>query len=593
MKLCVFALDYDGTIAQNDRPDASVLDAIADARARGIKVLLVTGRILAELRRVTGADLRFVDAVVAENGAVAHFPETGHTTTLGPPVPPALVARLSESGISFQAGECLIDADATSASRMLDIIHNLQLPIVLLFNRSRVMALPQGVSKATGLAAVLTMLRASPRNTVAVGDAENDHELLRFAEIGAAVEWGTPSLQAAADLVVTGRGPSAVGDFITRIAASGQLPTPIRARRRLLLGRTEDGREFSLAVRGRNMLIAGDTNSGKSWLAGLLCERQILHGYSLCVIDPEGDYRTLESLPGVTVLGGDDSPPTPRELLHSLRYPDRSIVIDLSSMEHKSKFEYIRSVLPALNVMRRRTGVPHRIIVDEAHYFLNDAVAHEMLDLNFSGYTVVTYWPSKLPPDLVAATEVILVTRESNVEEIEALREHCAVCQHLDPSGWDVLPALRLDQAAALPGTREANGRLQVFTIGERLTPHVRHRQKYVDVPVTDSRAFVLASRRGMSMRAHTLREFVAALESIDLSLADSYLRRGDFGRWIGDVFGDHALAKELERHERRYVVAKEDDVLDRIIAAIRSRYDLGEEDGDDAGSGTRARAIQ
>jgi hypothetical protein len=453
--------------------------------------------------------------------------------------------------------------------------------------------LPQGVSKATGLAAVLTMLRASPRNTVAVGDAENDHELLRFAEIGAAVEWGTPSLQAAADLVVTGRGPSAVGDFITRIAASGQLPTPIRARRRLLLGRTEDGREFSLAVRGRNMLIAGDTNSGKSWLAGLLCERQILHGYSLCVIDPEGDYRTLESLPGVTVLGGDDSPPTPRELLHSLRYPDRSIVIDLSSMEHKSKFEYIRSVLPALNVMRRRTGVPHRIIVDEAHYFLNDAVAHEMLDLNFSGYTVVTYWPSKLPPDLVAATEVILVTRESNVEEIEALREHCAVCQHLDPSGWDVLPALRLDQAAALPGTREANGRLQVFTIGERLTPHVRHRQKYVDVPVTDSRAFVLASRRGMSMRAHTLREFVAALESIDLSLADSYLRRGDFGRWIGDVFGDHALAKELERHERRYVVAKEDDVLDRIIAAIRSRYDLGEEDGDDAGSGTRARAIQ
>lgn len=593
MKLCVFALDYDGTIAQNDRPDASVLDAIADARVRGIKVLLVTGRILAELRRVTGADLRFVDAVVAENGAVAHFPETGHTTTLGPPVPPALVARLSESGISFQAGECLIDADATSASRMLDIIHNLQLPIVLLFNRSRVMALPQGVSKATGLAAVLTMLRASPRNTVAVGDAENDHELLRFAEIGAAVEWGTPSLQAAADLVVTGRGPSAVGDFITRIAASGQLPTPIRARRRLLLGRTEDGREFSLAVRGRNMLIAGDTNSGKSWLAGLLCERQILHGYSLCVIDPEGDYRTLESLPGVTVLGGDDSPPTPRELLHSLRYPDRSIVIDLSSMEHKSKFEYIRSVLPALNVMRRRTGVPHRIIVDEAHYFLNDAVAHEMLDLNFSGYTVVTYWPSKLPPDLVAATEVILVTRESNVEEIEALREHCAVCQHLDPSGWDVLPALRLDQAAALPGTREANGRLQVFTIGERLTPHVRHRQKYVDVPVTDSRAFVLASRRGMIMRAHTLREFVAALESIDLSLADSYLRRGDFGRWIGDVFGDHALAKELERHERRYVVAKEDDVLDRIIAAIRSRYDLGEEDGDDAGSGTRARAIQ
>src|SRR4029078_19192 len=101
--------------------------------------------------------------------------------------------------------------------------------------------------------------------------------------------------------------------------------------------------------RGRNMLITGETNSGKSWLAGLLCEQLILQGYSLCVIDPEGDYRTLETLPGVAVLGGEDLPPTPPELLHALRYPDRSVVIDLSSMEHGRKFEYIRSVLPALN----------------------------------------------------------------------------------------------------------------------------------------------------------------------------------------------------------------------------------------------------
>ena len=46
MKLCVLALDYDGTIAIDDRPDASVLTAIAAARSSGIKVLLVTGRIL-------------------------------------------------------------------------------------------------------------------------------------------------------------------------------------------------------------------------------------------------------------------------------------------------------------------------------------------------------------------------------------------------------------------------------------------------------------------------------------------------------------------------------------------------------------------
>jgi hypothetical protein len=363
------------------------------------------------------------------------------------------------------------------------------------------------------------------------------------------------------------------------------MPLPARARRRLILGRTDDGREFSLAVRGRNVLIMGDTNSGKSWLAGLLCERLILHGYSLCVIDPEGDYRTLDALPGVRVLGGEDDLPSPRALLHALRYPDRSVVIDLSAVEHPAKRDYIRSVLPELNVMRRRMGTPHRIVIDEGHYFLSEAISDRLLDLDFNGYTVVTYWPSQLPKELVAATEVILVTRESNREEIEALKGHCHACRHVRGPAWDVLPVLRLDQAVALPITAESGADLQVFTIGERLTPHVRHRQKYVDVPVRDSRAFVFrADGRAPTVRARTLREFVAALDDLDMTRADGYLRRGDFSRWIADVFGDHALARELQAQERAYVDAQSADALVRIADAVRSRYELTEEDAAIAG---------
>ena len=585
MKLSVIALDYDGTVTRDDRLDTPMREAIAEARRRGVAIMIVTGRRLDDLRRVAGA-LQFVDSVVAENGALVHFPDGGLTTTLAPPIPPAFLTRLQQEGITFEAGQCLIEADASAAPRMLDVIRQLELPIVLVFNRSRVMAMPQGISKATGLRAALEALRKSPRNAVAVGDAENDHELLRFAEVGAAVEWGSPSLRAAADIVISGTGPLAVADFIRRVAAIGRLPAVPRARRRLILGHTEDGREFSLAVRGRNVLIMGETNSGKSWLAGLLCERLILHGYSLCVIDPEGDYRTLDALPGVRVLGGEDDPPTPRALLHALRYPDRSVVIDLSGMEHHAKLAYIRSVLPALNVMRRRTGTPHRIIVDEGHYFLADAIKHQLLDLNFNGYTVVTYWPSQLPQDLVAATEVILVTRESNRAEIDALRHHCPACVHLDDSAWDVLHTLQIDQAAALPVTAEAGSHLQVFTIGERLTPHVRHRQKYVDVPVSDRQAFVFhANDRPRRLRAHTLREFVMVLDDFQVTQADGYLHRGDFSRWIADVFGDHALARELQALEREYVDSRPGDVIARIAAAVKSRYELTEESPFDATS--------
>jgi hydroxymethylpyrimidine pyrophosphatase-like HAD family hydrolase len=575
MKLSVIALDYDGTLTRDDRLDAHMREAIADARRQGVAVMLVTGRRLDDLRRVAGK-LQFVDSVVGENGALVHFPDGGLTTTLAPPIPPAFITRLQQEGITFQAGQCLIEADASAAPRMLNAIRELELPIVLVFNRSRVMAMAQGISKATGLRAALEALRKSPRNAVAVGDAENDHELLRFAEVGAAVEWGSPSLQAAADMVIGGAGPVAVADFIRRVAATGRLPTVPRARRRMILGHTDDGREFSLAVRGRNVLIMGETNSGKSWLAGLLCERLILHGYSLCVVDPEGDYRTLDALPGVRVLGGEDDPPTPRALLHALRYPDRSVVIDLSGVEHHAKLAYIRTVLPALNVMRRRTGTPHRIIVDEGHYFLRDAVKHKLLDLDFNGYTVVTYWPSQLPLELVAATEVILVTRESNRAEIDALRRHCTACEHLGDSAWDVLQTLQIDQAAALPVTAEAGSNLQVFTIGERLTPHVRHRQKYVDVPVGDAQAFVFhPNGRLEASHAHTLREFVMVLETLDVTQADGYLRRGDFSRWIADVFGDRALARELQKHEREYVHLRAEDAVAQIAAAVTSRYEL------------------
>ena len=84
------------------------------------------------------------------------------------------------------------------------------------------MTSPQGVSKATGLGVALETLRLSARNTVAIGDAENDHELLRLAEVGVAVEWGSKALQAAADVVLTGAGPPAVAAYIRKLAASEQ-----------------------------------------------------------------------------------------------------------------------------------------------------------------------------------------------------------------------------------------------------------------------------------------------------------------------------------------------------------------------------------
>jgi hypothetical protein len=115
---------------------------------------------------------------------------------------------------------------------------------------------------------------------------------------------------------------------------------------------------------------------------------------------------------------------------------------------------------------------------------------------------------------------------------------------------------------------------LRVFTLGPRLTPHVRHREKYVDVPVSERRAFVFAPNgHRMVRRVRTLRQFVAELEHAgDLT---GYLRRGDFSRWIGDVFGDHALAAELRTLEAAYRAVPKVETMPEIAELIRSRYDL------------------
>ena len=66
------------------------------------------------------------------------------------------------------------------------------------------------------------------------------------------------------------------------------------------------------------------------------------------MVDPEGDYGTLEGLPGVVVMAGKPAPPAPAELGQLLRYPDVSVVVDVSRVPFQEKREYINSLLPML-----------------------------------------------------------------------------------------------------------------------------------------------------------------------------------------------------------------------------------------------------
>jgi hypothetical protein len=436
------------------------------------------------------------------------------------------------------------------------------------------MVLPQAISKATGLRHALRAMRLSEHNALAIGDAENDHQLLEACEVGVAVGWGSEALKRTADAVIEGNGPEAVADYIRQAARQLKL-SPQRTGRQLLLGTNEKGQPLSLAVRSRNVLVAGDSQTGKSWVAGLLCEHLILQHYCVCVIDPEGDYRTLESLPGVIVLGGEDPPPQARDITRALRYPDVSLVLDLSRMRLRQKRDYVTSLLLLLKEMRREAGLPHRIIVDEAHYFLHDADVIRLLDLELAGYTLITYQVSSIHPDILAATEAIIVTRESDPREVRALR--ALQGDNGDVAEWEkVLGNLAVNEAALLPNTEEACGKLCKFYVAPRLTSHVRHEHKYLDMPLPETRAFIFV-QNGVptGRRARTLKEFTAILAVAPPEMLDGHLRAGDFSRWIADVFRDYALSSQLENIERQYRTGQIPDINDAMIQVVQDRYNL------------------
>jgi hypothetical protein len=573
MKLSAFALDYDGTIAVDGSLHRSVREAIGEVRRRHILVLLVTGRRLADLERAAG-DLACFDVVVAENGAVLEFPATGRHAVLAPPPSRLLVDELHRRSIAFETGECMLEAAATDAPAILSAIRALELPLTISFNRGRLMVLPPAIAKSSGLRQALRDLRVSAHNTVAIGDAENDHDLLDACEVGAAVDWGSRALKAVADEIVHGPPATAVADYIRRVSQQRRLWAAQMGRHRMVLGREHNGDPVTLAVRGRSILIAGEPGSGKSMLGGLICEQLILQGYSVCAIDPEGDYRTLAALPGVAVMGVSDPPPTSRELARALRHPDVSVVIDLSKMSHGDKVEYVTTLLPQLASLRRRTGLPHKILLDEAHYFLAAGHHTRLIDPELAGYIVVTFRLSALDPALRAVGDTVaFVTRERDPMEVRTLLDLCGP----QPDGAEpeiVFSDLELDEAALLPGPEESRGVLRRFRLAPRLTSHVRHRTKYVDMPVLDSQAFVFNENGHPGPHARTLREFVELLGTLPAERILGHLRRHDFSRWVHDVFRDRPLAAHLTKLESRAASDDARSVAEAISQAVRGRYE-------------------
>jgi hypothetical protein len=514
--------------------------------------------------------------VVAENGAVLYFPRAGRLRDQAPPPPPRVLAELDHRGIFYQLGRVIVATARADETGVREALAATGVSLELVYNRSALMLLPQGVTKGTGVRQVIQELGLSPHDVLALGDAENDLELFEACGFRGCPADAVPMLREHADWVFPGENGRAVAAAITGPILAGELRADRSPRHRVELGWAPGtGARVTIPSCGVNLLVPGDPGSGKSWLAGALVERLHEQRYAVCVIDPEGDYRVLGQLPGVTWLEAGDHASVEQAIARFGSDPAACVVLDLSALAHSKKIRLIETTLELARTLRQRVGLPHWIVLDEAHYSLHrQGVREAAIGLDHQGFCLVTYKPSWLRPSVIRRIDTLVLARTTTPRELSFLGDMIAGAGEGDRRAISVLPNLPPGEFVLIQPDRPTGA--LTFAPSPRQMPHVRHLRKYADSQVPPDQRFFFRNPEGHMVTAvDSLSAFREALATVPEETLAHHAARGDFSRWVLDVFGDRTLGHQIRKIEARWSRGELRDLRPRLQELVALRYGM------------------
>ncbi len=566
MNYVALATDYDNTLATEGRVDRKTIAALERLVQSGRKIVLVTGRLLPDILDIF-PEIGLCERVVADNGAVLYRPATREHTVLAPSIPPVFIDELRRRGVpKLSFGDSIVGTVRPHELTVLEVIRDLGLELQVIFNRDAVMVVPSGINKATGLEAALLEMGLSPRNVVAIGDAENDHALLNLCEYAVAVSNAVPMLKEIADWVTTAADGDGVVEIVDELVKHDLRMPPFYANRRsILVGMKETGEEVSIPTTGLNVLLAGSSGSGKSTLATGMLERVIEQRYQFCVIDPEGDY---EGFAGAVMFGTSQRGPGITEILTALEGPDTNLVVNLVGLPLQDRPAFFLALLPALQERRAKSGRPHWILVDETHHLLPREwqPVQAILAQELTGMIYVTVHPDHVAKSVLQTVDVVFSLGDDPMGTISRF------CETLGLPVPEAAP-LALAHGEAVFWVRRSPELPCKLRIAPCEADRQRHRRKYAEGELPADRSFFFRGpENALNLRAHNLIIFMQLADGVDDDTWMHHLRRGDYSRWMAEGIKDPHLADAVRRVEQEPSVGA-DRSRQAIRSAIEERY--------------------
>jgi hydroxymethylpyrimidine pyrophosphatase-like HAD family hydrolase len=539
MRYLALAMDYDGTLTNSGALSSEVAGALERLRASGRRSLLLTGRTFEELVQ-TGTDLALFDMIVLENGAVLYVPGRRETTLLARGVPVEFTTRLQRLGVvPLIEGQIIVATRVAHAVAVLNAIRELALELQITFNGDAVMVAPSGVNKGSGLASALREMGLSQHEVVGIGNAANDHSFLELCECSVAVHNAVPSLKERVDFCTRAPYGAGVMEVIEELVSTDLAKrSPGGPGDVVVLAKGQDGTDLTFPPYGHNILVTGPSGAGKSTFASGLIERLVGRKYQVCIIDPEGDYGTLDE---IVTIGNRLHAPDVEDVISRLRDGGANLVVNLLGIALQDRPAFFAQLMPRLQALRAATGRPHWIVIDEVHHLLPGpwGLVPSTLPKRLGETILITFRPREVAPSILQMVDTAVAVGPSPEEPLAEL----ASALEIPPPR---VPTRRGRRHEVVVWSRTAGlDPVLAQTIPAR-SQRLRHLRKYAEGNLGPKSFVFRGPRNLMNLRAQNLVTFCQIADGVDGETWLFHLKGGHYSEWLRLVIKDDELAREV-----------------------------------------------